>query len=334
MNSKTIGDNMTREIFYADAIKEAMVQEMHRDERVYVMGEDVGTYGGVFGVTVGMQKEFDKMRVRNTPLSEAAILGEAVGAAIYGLRPVPEIQFCDFVTCGMSQVVDLMSNYHYRNGVACPVTVRLPAGGMLHIGNFHSNCWENWFAHVAGLKIVVPSSAYDAKGLLVSAIRDPNPVLYFEQKRLYRLQKDHVPEELYEIEFGKANVIKEGADITIISYGNMMYEIKACLNKLEDKKIDVEVIDLRTLVPFDKETVLKSFKKTNRCLIVHEAKKSSGFGGEIAAMLTEEAFDHMAAPILRLGSKHMPIPMNPVLEKYYLPTQDDIILACEKLMKF
>lgn len=325
---------MARELFYADAIYEALSQEMKRDDRVYVFGEDVAEYGGVFGVTLGLVKEFGRERVRSTPLSEGAILGEAVGAAVYGLRPVPEIQFCDFVTVAMSQVVDLMANYRYRNGVALPITVRLPAGGMLSIGNFHSNCWENWFCHVPGLKIVVPATAYDAKGLLTAAIRDPNPVLYFEQKRLYRLQKDEVPEESYEVEIGKARVAREGKDISLITYGNMVLEAQEAARQLEKKGIDVEVLDLRSLVPLDKETILNSFRKTHRAVILHEARKYSGFGGEIAAMLAEEAFDDMAAPIVRLGSMQTPVPMNPALEAAYLPSVAQTVEAAEKLMKY
>ena len=307
---------------------------MLRDDRVYIYGEDLGSYGGVFGVTIGMYEQFGPERVKPTPLSECAILGEAVGSALYGLRPVPEIQFCDFVTSAMSQVVDLIANYHYRNGVALPITIRFPSAGMLNIGNFHSNCWENWFSHVPGLKIVVPSTAYDAKGLLVAAIRDPNPVLYFEQKYLYRLIKDEVPEELYEVEIGKAKIVQEGDHITLLTYGNMVHVAKKALQELEKNKINVELVDLRSLVPLDKEAIIKSVKKTNRVIILHEARKYSGFGGELAGILAEECFDDLAAPIIRLGSKHTPIPMNPALEKDYLPKVEDIVNAAERLMKY
>jgi pyruvate/2-oxoglutarate/acetoin dehydrogenase E1 component len=325
---------MTREIFYADAINEALCQEMERDDRVYIYGEDIGEYGGVFGVTMGIVDKFGEERVRSTPLSEMAILGEAVGSALKGLRPVPEIQFFDFITVAMSQVVDLMANYHYRNQAALPITIRIPSAGMLSIGNFHSNCWENWFTHVPGLKVVVPSSAHDAKGLLIAAIRDPNPVLYLEQKRLYRLQKDHVPEELYEVEIGKANVVREGTDISLFTYGNMVREAKQACEKLAEDGISVELVDLRSLQPLDKEAILKSFRKTNRAIILHEAKKFSGFGGEISAILSEEAFDEMAAPIIRIGSKHMPIPMNPDLEKSYLPNMNEVIESAHQLMNY
>lgn len=325
---------MSRQLFYADAIKEALTQEMKRDERVYMYGEDLGTYGGVFGVTIGMYEEFGPQRVRPTPLSEQAILGEAVGAALKGMRPVPEIQFMDFITSAMTQVVDLMANYHYRNGAALPITIRLPSAGMLHIGNFHSNCWENWFTHVPGLKVVVPSTPYDAKGLLIAAIRDPNPVLYCEQKRLYRLIKDDVPEELYEVEIGKARMAREGNDITLLTYGNMVHEAFKAMPELEKKGIDVEIVDLRSLMPLDKESILNSVRKTNRVIVLHEARKYSGFGGELAGILAEEAFDDLAAPIIRLGAKHTPVPMNPALEKAYLPSPEDVVAAAEKLMQY
>lgn len=326
---------MTRELFYADAIREALAQEMRRDKNVYTFGEDIGDYGGVFGVTAGLIKEFGAQRVRSTPLSEMAILGEAVGAAVHGLRPVPEIQFGDFITVAMSQVVDLMANYHYRNGTALPITVRIASGGMLNIGNFHSNCWENWFAHVPGLKVVVPATAYDAKGLLSAAIRDDNPVLFFEQKRLYRLIKDAVPEESYEVPLGKARVVNAGGDISLITYGNMVVEAGAVVEKLrKEQGIRVELIDLRCLVPLDEETLLTSFRKTKRAIILHEARKQSGFGGEIASLLMEKAFDSMAAPIVRIGAKQMPVPMHPILEKYYLPQMDEVYDAALKLMEY
>jgi len=324
-----------RELFYGDAIQEAIIQEMKRDDRVTIFGEDVRDYGGVFGITQGLSDHFAKERVRSTPLSEAAILGDAVGQALYGLRPIAEIQFCDFITVGMSQIVDLMANYRYRNGANLPIVVRMPAGGMLHIGNFHSNCWENWFCHVPGLKVVVPATAHDAKGLLVAAIRDPDPVLYFEQKFMYRFVKDAVPEELYEVPIGKANVVREGRDITLVTYGNMLLIAKQAAQKLaEENGIELEVVDLRTLIPFDKPCVLESVRKTHRAIILHEARKSSGFGGEIASLLAEEAFDDLAAPIVRLGSKFTPVPMNPVLEKAYLPSVDDVCAAAVKLMTY
>lgn len=323
-----------RELFYADAIRESLMQNMREDDRIYVYGEDVSGYGGVFGVTSNLVEEFGDMRVRSTPLSEAAILGEAVGSALYGLRPVPEIQFGDFITVAMSQVVDLMASYHYRVGSALPLTIRVPSGGMLAIGNFHSNCWEAWFAHVPGLKVVIPSSAYDAKGLLTASIKDPNPVLFFEQKRLYRLIKDEVPEDNYEIELGKARVVEEGDDITLITYGNMMTHAREAVQLLKQQGVSVELIDLRTIVPFDRDTVKQSFSKTKRAIVLHEAREFCGFGAEVTSFLQAECFDSMAAPIKRIGSMQTPVPMNPILEKAYLPSIDEIIAAATELMEY
>lgn len=325
---------MTRILFYADAIREALKQEMERDDSVYIFGEDVAAYGGVFGVTKDLVAQFGPTRVRNTPLSEAAIIGEAIGAAVYGLRPVPEIQFSDFLTTGLSPLVDLAASYHYRIGTPLPITIRAPAGGALRIGNFHSKCLENWFCHVPGLKVVIPSTAYDAKGLLISSIRDNNPVLFFEQKKLYREVKDEVPEKPYEVPLGHAAVRREGKDISLITYGSPVYLALEAATILESKGIGLEVIDLRTLVPLDKETMVASFRKTNRAIVLHEAPKSGGFGGELASILVEESFDNLAAPIIRLGAKQTPVPTNPVLEDWYLPSIGDIVAAAEKLMEY
>ncbi len=325
---------MPREIFYADAIREALQQEMRRDDSVYVFGEDVAAYGGVFGVTKDLLAEFGPLRVRNTPLSEGAILGEAIGSAVYGLRPVPEIQFSDFLTTGMSPVIDLMSNYFYRIHTPLPITIRAPAGGALRIGNFHSKCLEAWFTHVPGLKVVVPATAYDAKGLLIASIRDNNPVLFFEQKKLYREIKDQVPEELYTVPLSEAIVRREGKDITLITYGSPLYLALEAEKILKGKGIELEIIDLRTLMPWDQKTVLQSFQKTNRAIILHEAPKIGGFGGEIASYLVEHGFDSLAAPVVRIGAKQMPIPTNPVLEDFYLPSLKDILDTAEKLMEY
>ncbi len=325
---------MPRELFYADAIREALQQEMRRDDSVYVFGEDVAAYGGVFGITKDLLTEFGPMRIRNTPLSEGAIIGEAIGAAVYGLRPVPEIQFSDFLTTGMSPLVDLAASYHYRIHTPLPITIRAPSGGGLRIGNFHSKCLENWFVHVPGIKVVVPSTAYDAKGLLVSSIRDNNPVLFFEQKKLYREIKDAVPEELYTVPLGQAIVRRFGKDISIFTYGSPVYWALEAAKTLAEKGIELEVVDLRTLSPLDKDTILTSFKKTNRAIVLHEAVATGGFGGEVVSLLANEGFDSMAAPIIRIGSKYMPVPTNPLLEDFYLPSQKDIIEAAEKLMQY
>lgn len=325
---------MPRELFYADAIREALQQEMRRDDSVYVFGEDVASYGGVFGITKDLLSEFGPMRIRNTPLSEGAIIGEAIGSAVYGLRPVPEIQFSDFLTTGMSPLVDLAASYHYRIHTPLPITIRAPAGGSLRIGNFHSKCLENWFVHVPGIKVVVPSTAYDAKGLLVSSIRDNNPVLFFEQKKLYREIKDAVPEELYTVPLGRAIVRRKGKDISVFTYGSPVYWALEAAKTLADKGIELEVVDLRTLSPLDRDTILTSFKKTNRAIVLHEAVATGGFGGEVVSLLANEGFDSMAAPIIRIGSKYMPVPTNPVLEDFYLPSLKDIIEASDQLMQY
>ncbi|MBX7147503.1 alpha-ketoacid dehydrogenase subunit beta [bacterium] len=325
---------MNRPLYYADAIKEALALEMRRDDNVYIFGEDIAQYGGVFGVTKGLVDEFGEKRVRNTPLSEIAIMGEAVGAAVAGLVPVPEIQFSDFLTTAMSPLVDLAATYHYRIGTALPITIRAPSGGAMNIGNFHSKCLESWFTHVPGLKVVVPATAHDAKGLLISAIRDKNPVLFFEQKKLYREIKDDVPEGDYTVPLGKANIDREGKDISIITYGTPVHWARQAREELKQKNIFAEIVDLRTLAPLDKDTIKESFKKTNRAIVLHEAPKTSGFGAEIAAMLEEECFHDLAAPIVRIGAKHMPVPTNPTLEQYYLPSIQDITTAAEKLMEY
>ena len=323
-----------RELFYADAIKEALAQSMRRDDSVILFGEDIAGYGGVFGVTKGLFEEFGSSRVRNTPLAEGAIVGEAVGMAIYGLKPVPEIQFSDFVTTCMSPMVDLAATYHYRIGTPLPITFRMPSGGMMNIGNFHSKSLEAWFVHVPGLKLVMPSTAYDAKGLLLAAIRDPNPVLFLEHKKLYREIKDEVPEDMYEVPLGKCRVAREGSDLSIFTYGAMVHLALKAAIELEKEEISVEVVDLRTIYPFDEQGLAASFKKTKRAIILHEAPKIGGFGGELAAFLEENYFDYLAAPILRIGSKHTPIPTNPVLEKNYLPSEEDVVQAAKRLMTY
>lgn len=307
---------------------------MRLDDRVYIFGEDVAAYGGVFGITKDLLAEFGPMRVRNTPLSEMAIIGEAIGAAINGLRPVPEIQFADFLTTGFSTLVDVAAPYHYRIGTPLPITIRAPSGGGLNIGHFHSKCVESWFVNVPGLKIVVPSTACDAKGLLIAAIRDNNPVLYFEQKKLYREVKDHTPEEVYTVDLGKARVCREGRHISLITYGSPVYLALKAADELKGSGILLEVIDLRTILPWDRTTVFTSFKKTNRAIILHEAPRTGGFGAEVAAQMMEECFDSLAAPIVRIGAKYTPVPTNPTLEKHYLPSLRDIIDAAKKLMAF
>ena len=323
------------EITYAQAIKEAMSEEMRRDENVFLMGEDVGLYGGAFGVSVGMFEEFGEERVRDTPISEAVIAGAAAGAAVTGMRPIAEIMFSDFTTISMDQLVNQAAKMRYMFGgkAKVPMVLRTPGGSGTGAAAQHSQSLEAWFCHVPGLKVVIPSTPYDAKGLLKAAIRDDNPVIFIEQKLLYR-RKGEVPEGDYVIELGKADVKREGKDVTIISYGRM---IPTCLKVAEDlaaEGIDVEVVDPRTLLPLDKDTLIQSAKKTGRVLIVHEAVQTGGFGGEIAAVLADsEAFYYLDAPIKRLGGLDIPIPYCPELEKNAVPTEEKIREAIETLMK-
>lgn len=319
---------------YAEAIRDALATEMRRDERVYIFGEDIAEYGGVFGVTKGLLEEFGSLRVRNTPLSEAAIVGEATGAAIAGLRPVPEIQFSDFMTPAFSQIVDFAASYKYRFNVSLPWVIRAPHAGGMRIGNFHSKCTEAWYFHTPGLKIVCPSTPAEAKGLLIAAIRDDNPVLYLEQKKLYWEIKGEVPEGDYVTALGKADIKREGKDITLVTYGSMIYLALQAAQQLFEEGISLEVIDLRSLTPLDEETLLQSFHKTNRLIVLHEAVKRGGIGGEIVSLVCEKAFDSLAAPPLRIGSKFCPVPVSPILEDAYLPSLQEILVGARRLMEY
>ena len=323
------------EITYAQAIKEAMSEEMRRDENVFLMGEDVGLYGGAFGVSVGMFEEFGEERVRDTPISEAVIAGAAAGAAVTGMRPIAEIMFSDFTTISMDQLVNQAAKMRYMFGgkAKVPMVLRTPGGSGTGAAAQHSQSLEAWFCHVPGLKVVIPSTPYDAKGLLKAAIRDDNPVVFIEQKLLYR-KKGEVPEEDYVIELGKADVKKEGKDLTIITYGRMVPTCLAVAEELGKEGIDIEVVDPRTLLPLDKDTLIKSAKKTGKVLIVHEAVQTGGFGGEIAAVIADsEAFYYLDAPIKRLGGLDVPIPYCPELEKNVVPTEEKIKEAVYALVK-
>jgi pyruvate dehydrogenase E1 component beta subunit len=320
---------------YAQAIKEAMSEEMRRDENVFLMGEDVGLYGGAFGVSVGMFEEFGEERVRDTPISEAVIAGAAAGAAVTGMRPIAEIMFSDFTTISMDQLVNQAAKMRYMFGgkAKVPMVLRTPGGSGTGAAAQHSQSLEAWFCHVPGLKVVVPSTPYDAKGLLKAAIRDDNPVMFFEQKLLYR-KKGEVPDEEYIVELGKADVKREGKDLTIITYGRMVPTCLAVAEELAKEGIEVEVVDPRTLLPLDTETLVASVKKTGRVLIVHEAVKTGGFGGEIAAAIADsEAFYYLDAPIKRLCGLDVPIPYCPELEKNVVPTEEKIKEAVKTLVK-
>ena len=315
-----------RELTYAEAIREAMTQEMRRDDHIVFLGEDIGVYGGAFGVSRGMIEEFGERRVRDTPISEAAITGCAVGAAMTGLRPIVEIMFSDFITLGMDQLVNQAAKIHFQFGgqASVPMVLRTPSGSGTGAASQHSQSLEAWCCHVPGLKVIAPSDAYDAKGLLISAIRDDNPVVFFEQKLLYRTTAQ-VPAEPYALPIGKAAIRLIGRDLTMISYGRMVSRCLEAAEALKDHGYSIEVIDLRTLIPLDQETLIASVRKTGKVLIVHEAARTGGFGGEVAAMLAEsDAFFYLDAPIRRVCGLDVPIPYNPNLEAAVVPTADAI----------
>lgn len=323
-----------REITYAEAIREAMSQRMRADEDVFILGEDIGIYGGAFGVTNGMIEEFGPERVRITPISEAAISGCAVGAAMMGMRPILEIQFSDFVMIAMDNIVNQAAKMRYMFGgkAQVPTVIRLPGGSGAGFAAQHSQSLEAWMAHVPGLIVVQPSNAYDAKGLMKTAINNNNPVLYYEHKLLYNT-KSEVPEEEYEIPLGVADVKREGTDVTVVVTGVMVNRALEAAKELDKEGISIEVIDPRTLVPLDTETIVESVKKTNRALVVYEAVERGGYGAEIASMIGEsEAFDFLDAPVSRLGGVATPIPYNPKLEKAAVPQVEDIVSKVKTIM--
>ena len=317
------------------ALNDALRIEMKRDPKVILMGEDVGKLGGVFRVTLDLIKEFGPDRVIDTPLAEAGIIGTAIGMALYGLRPVPEIQFSDFIFPAYDQIVNELAKYRYRSGgeYACPVTIRTPVGGGIRGGHYHSQSPEALFIHPAGLKVVIPSNPYDAKGMLLSAIRDEDPVLFMEPKRIYRAAKGEVPEGDYTVPLGKASIVKQGNDTTLISYGAMLHTVMEAAEVIEkEDNTRCEVIDLRSLVPLDSETVLESVKKTGRVVVIHEAPRNCGFGAELIALITEKVFLHLQAPPLRVTGFDTPFPYT--LEHEYLPDVGRIREAVQTVMNY
>jgi 2-oxoisovalerate dehydrogenase E1 component beta subunit len=319
---------------YLQAISDGLRLEMQRDKRVFVIGEDVGVYGGAFKVTQGFQEEFGPWRVIDAPLSETAIVGGCTGAAIMGMRPVAEMQFADFVSCAWDHLVTVAAKQRYRAGTPVPITVRLPSGGGFSGGPFHSQNPESSFAHIPGLKVVCPATPADAKGLLIEAIQDPNPVLYFEHKHLYRRIKDEVPEERYTIPFGEARIHREGDDISLITWGAMVYTADEAAQELEGEDISVEIIDLRTLAPWDKEAVLASVEKTSKALVLHEDTHTGGFGAEIAATIAQEGFENLDAPVRRVTAPDTPVPFAPVLEKAFIPQVHDVVAGIKELAEY
>ena len=319
---------------YLQAISDGLRQEMRRDQRVFVLGEDVGVYGGAFKVTQGFQEEFGAGRVLDMPLSETAIVGGATGAALMGMRPVAEMQFADFVSCAWDHLVTVAAKQRYRAGTPIPIVLRLPSGGGFSGGPFHSQNPESSFAHVPGLKVVCPATPEDAKGLLATAIEDPNPVLYFEHKHLYRRIKGEVPEDRYTTPFGQARIHRSGDDVTVITWGAMVYTADEAAAKLSEEGVSVEVLDIRTLIPWDREAVLESVSRCSKVLVLHEDTKTGGFGAEIAATIAEEAFEQLDAPVRRVAAPDSPVPFAPSLEKAFIPQVDDVVAALRELAAY
>ena len=319
------------EMTYLQAISDGLRTEMRRDPSVFCLGEDIGAFGGAFKVTDGFIEEFGPERVLDTPLAENLIIGAAVGAAIEGMRPVAEMQFADFISCGFDQLVNVAAKMHYRQGVAVPMVVRLPSGGGFSGGPFHSQNPEAWFLQAPGLKVVAPATARDAKGLLISAIRDPNPVMFLEHKHLYRRVKEEVPEGDHAVPIGEARIAHEGNEMTIVAYGSTVPLAEQVVQELS---ADIEIVDLRTLHPLDRDTVLSSVRKTGKVLVAHEATRSCGIGAEVAALVAEEAFEHLDGPVVRLTAPDVPIPFSPPLERRALPQLDDMKEACRELLAY
>jgi 2-oxoisovalerate dehydrogenase E1 component beta subunit len=324
----------TVETTYLEAIRQALAEEMERDPAVVLMGEDVGVYGGAFQVSQGLLERFGWERVIDTPISESAIVGAAIGMSYAGLRPVAEMQFIDFIACCFNIVTNYAAKSHYLWGAPVPIVLRGPCGGGVHGGAFHSANPEMYFAHTPGLKVVCPATAYDAKGLLKSAIRDNNPVLFFEHKFLYRRVKETLPEDEYTVPIGKAALRREGRDLTIVSYAAMLHASLEAAGELEKEGIDAEVVDLRTLLPLDRDTILASVRKTNKLLVVHEDTRTGGIAGEIAAIVTESAFDDLDGPIRRVTSLDTPVPYSGPLEDYFRPNAAKVVAAARELAHF
>jgi 2-oxoisovalerate dehydrogenase E1 component beta subunit len=319
---------------YLEAIREGLWEEMERDPNVFCIGEDIGEYGGAFKVTAGFLERFGAKRVVDTPISEGAIVGASIGASLMGLRPVAEMQFADFITCGFDQIVNFAAKCRYRWNAPVPIVVRSPSGGGIHGGPFHSQNPEMWFVRTPGLKVVCPATAYDAKGLIKSAVRDNDPVLYFEHKALYRKIKEDLPVEEFTVPIGKARVAREGRDLSIITYGAMVWTALEAADKLAEEGASVEVIDLRTLVPLDREAVCASVRKTSKVLLLHEDTKTGGMAGELAATITEDVFEYLDGPIVRVTAPDTPIPYSPPLEEAFLPNVEKVVEKARWLYRY
>ena len=319
---------------YLEAIRQGLWEEMERDPSVFVMGEDIGAYGGAFKVTAGLLEKFGEDRVIDTPICESAIVGAAIGAALMGMRPVVEMQFMDFIASGFDEIVNMAAKLHYRWGPAVPMVIRGPSGAGVHGGPYHSQSNEMWFVHTPGLKVVAPATAYDAKGLIKAAIRDDNPVIFYEHKFLYRRIKEKVSEQDYVVPIGKAVVRREGKDVAVITYGAMVWTALEAARELEKEGLSLEVVDLRSLLPYDEETVLASARKCSKVILLHEDTRTGGMAGELAALIAEKAFEDLDGPIVRVTAPDTPVPFAPPLEEYFLPNAQRVAEAARKLAAY
>jgi 2-oxoisovalerate dehydrogenase E1 component beta subunit len=321
-------------ITYLEAIRQGIWEEMDRDPSVFCIGEDIGIYGGAFKVTEGLIDRFGAQRVIDTPISEMAIVNACFGAALTGLRPIAEFQFMDFISCAFNQINNLLAKSHYRWGAPAPVVLRGPSGGGVHGGPFHSQNPEAYFAHTPGLKVVCPASTYDAKGLIKSAIRDNNPVLFFEHKFLYRRIKEELPAADYTVPIGKARIVRAGSDVSVITYAAMVYVALEAAEILAKEGIELEVIDLRTVLPLDRDAIRNAVENSNRVIVLHEDTQTGGIAGEVAAIINEECFDSLDAPIARIASSDSPVPFSPPLEEAFLPKVADVVREARRLKHY
>jgi 2-oxoisovalerate dehydrogenase E1 component beta subunit len=321
-------------VTYLEAIRQGLWEEMERDPAVFCMGEDIGVYGGAFKVTEGFIHHFGSRRVVDTPIAEGALVDAAFGAALTGLRPVVEFQFIDFISCAFNQITNMLAKSHYRWAAPAPVVLRGPSGGGVHGGPFHSQNPEMFFVHTPGLKVVAPGTAYDAKGLIKSAVRDNNPVIFLEHKFLYRRIKEELPEEDYTVPLGKARVVREGRDVSVITYAAMLQVALDAAQALAKEGIELEVVDLRTLQPLDRDAIRETVRKTNKAIVLHEDTKIAGIAGEVTAVINEEAFDDLDAPVVRIASLDTPVPFSPPLEEYFLPKVADVVEKARWLKKY
>jgi 2-oxoisovalerate dehydrogenase E1 component beta subunit len=319
---------------YLEAIRQGLWEEMERDPGVFLIGEDIGVYGGAFRVTAGFLDHFGAQRVIDTPIAESAIVGAAIGAGLMGLRPVAEIQFSDFISCAFDQIVNFAAKCRYRWGAGVPIVIRAPSGGGIPGGPFHSQNPEVAFVHTPGLKVVAPATAYDAKGLIKSAIRDNDPVLFFEHKGLYRKVKEDLPEEDYTVPIGKAAVIREGGDMSLITYGAMVHVGLEAAGQLEREGIDMEILDLRSLLPLDVDAILATARKTSKVMLLHEDTRTGGLGGEIAALISENVFEYLDGPIMRITAPDTPVPFSPPLEEAFLPNARTVVEKARWLFRY